>query len=45
MDQMSKWWLGSATTLLLVYSWFLPPFVVITQNDGIFVGDEDEDSD
>ena len=42
MDQASRLWLGGAVTLLLAYSWFNPPFVILVDQDGSIAADEDE---
>lgn len=42
MDQASKLWLASAAGLLLVYSWFRPPFVIVMDQDGTIAADEDD---
>ena len=42
MDKASKLWLGGAVTLLLTYTWFHPPFVILIDQDGSIAADEDD---
>ena len=42
MDKASKIWLGGAVSLLLAYTWFRPPFVILFDQDGSIAADEDE---